>query len=651
MISLPLNNYVEPTVGRKYMSHDILKALKPKIKQWVALNKSNEESRKKDLTNDLRTLDDKIEAGLASNVDRDNRIKILQEMHNLVNLDDMDMFQKACVKWDVEGDENTKFFHGLINQRRRTQAINGIMHDGVWITNPNQIKEVFLNFFKEKFQANDSTVTFPPTSLPNTLHQFDRDYLEASLTMDEVKNAVWDCGSDKAPGPDGYNFAFLKRYWDIFKQGIFEFVSTFLNSKKMPSGANSSFITLIPKITNPIHIKDYRPISLIGIHYKSIAEILANRLSVVIDKLISHEQTAFIKGRQILDGPLILSELIEWYKKRKKKMLLFKVNFEKAFDTSIAAPVITISSDATEESVGSVVTRVILFSTIPTEIPIVLDIPTDLPTAPELPAVSPFLCSDDIESDLESEPVDELPKRHVSLRPFSVMVSRWRAKVISCPSSPSGPSLPDTTIPSAEILVSPIPPALSTEISITSPTCETLTPVIAASLAIRSRIRTTERKSTLGLRPMMTPAHSASPTSESSSTAFLHGTKISPEDHSHHSFEVVRSPSDPLTRKRPQCSDYATPTSFSSVGPSRKRSRSSTTSIPSIVHTAGALSPAQADLLPPHKRYRGTSATHSYESSDEVSLETHVESDMDSDIQADVEAETVATAAATVDEC
>ncbi|GJX22738.1 hypothetical protein Tco_0227183 [Tanacetum coccineum] len=243
-ITTEVNNYVEPIVGRKYMSHDILKALKPKI----TLNKINEESPKKDLTNDLRTLDDKIEAGLASNEDCDNRIKILQEMHYLVNLGDMDTFQKARVKWDVEGDENIKIFHGLTNQRCRTQAINGIMHDGVWITNPNQIKEAFFNFFKEKFQANDSTVTFPPTSLPNTLHQFDRDYLEASLTMDEVKNAVWDCGSDKAPGPDGYNFAFLKRYWDIFKQGIFEFVSTFLNSKKMPSGANSSFITLIPKL-------------------------------------------------------------------------------------------------------------------------------------------------------------------------------------------------------------------------------------------------------------------------------------------------------------------------------------------------------------------------------------------------------------------
>ncbi|GKF14434.1 hypothetical protein Tco_0055896 [Tanacetum coccineum] len=66
-----------------------------------------------------------------------------------------------------------------------------------------------------------------------------------------------------------------------------------------------------------------------------------------------------------------------------------------------------------------------------------------------------------------------------------------------------------------------------------------------------------------------------------------------------------------MTRRRPQCSDYATPTSSSSAGPSQKRSRSSATSIPSI-------------------------------SSDEGSPETHAESDLDSDIWADVEAETAA---------
>ncbi|GJZ41071.1 hypothetical protein Tco_0587957 [Tanacetum coccineum] len=91
-------------------------------------------------------------------------------------------------------------------------------------------------------------------------------------------------------------------------------------------------------------------------------------------------------------------------------------------------------------------------------------------------------------------------------------------------------------------------------------------------------------------------------------------------------------------------SDLA-PASSSYVGPSRKRSRSSATSIPTTVHTAGVLSPTRVDLLPPHKRYRGTSVMHSDESSDEGSPVMQTESDIDSDIQADVEA---VTATATI---
>ncbi|GKE18890.1 putative RNA-directed DNA polymerase, eukaryota, reverse transcriptase zinc-binding domain protein, partial [Tanacetum coccineum] len=219
-------------------------------------------------------------------------------------LEAQDLIQKARIKWDLEGDENTKFFHGLVNQKQRSNSIHDIMYEGSWVSEPHQVKEAFLNFFKE----ND-------------------------ISLDEIKTAVWNCSSDKALDPDGFSFAFVKRFWDILKLDIFKFVNSFFTSCNMLTGSNSSFITLIPKVSNPIHIKDFRPISLIGIHYKIIAKILANRLSKMIDKIISHEQSTFIAGFQILDGHLMLSEMIDWYKNRKKKMLIFEVDFEKAFDS------------------------------------------------------------------------------------------------------------------------------------------------------------------------------------------------------------------------------------------------------------------------------------------------------------------------------
>nr|GEY20702.1 RNA-directed DNA polymerase, eukaryota [Tanacetum cinerariifolium] len=47
---------------------------------------------------------------------------------------------------------------------------------------------------------------------------------------EEVKKAVWECGSNKAPGPDGFSFAFIKKYWDLMKMDIFEFVNSFFAS-------------------------------------------------------------------------------------------------------------------------------------------------------------------------------------------------------------------------------------------------------------------------------------------------------------------------------------------------------------------------------------------------------------------------------------
>nr|GEX75878.1 hypothetical protein [Tanacetum cinerariifolium] len=225
------------------------------------------------------------------------------------------------------------------------------------------------------------------------------------------------------------------------------------------------------------------------------------------------------------------------------------------------------------ESVKYVVSRVILFDTIPTKIPIVPDIPIDLSIAPELPTVSPFLCSDDS----ESEPADELPERHVSLGHFSAMVSWWRAKVISRPSSPSRSSLPDTIVPSAKIPVAPIPPAPSIVIATAPLACDTLTPVIIASPAIRSRIQMTIRKSTLGLRPVITPARCAALPGARQAT-------LSPEASSSSSSSDLTSHASEssfisFSTGRPQCSDYATPTSSSSAEPSRNMSRSSATSI------------------------------------------------------------------------
>ena len=98
-------------------------------------------------------------------------------------------------------------------------------------------------------------------------------------------------------------------------------------------GCNSSFITLIPKCKDPSSLAEFRPISLIGCTYKIISKLLACRLKQVIGSVVDEVQSAYIEGRNILDGPLIVNEISSWAKKVNKKVLLFKVDFDKAFDS------------------------------------------------------------------------------------------------------------------------------------------------------------------------------------------------------------------------------------------------------------------------------------------------------------------------------
>ena len=60
---------------------------------------------------------------------------------------------------------------------------------------------------------------------------------------------------------------------------------------------NASFITLIPKKCNAVNIKDFRPINFVSNVYKLLSKVLANRLRVVLDKLISKTQNAFVGER------------------------------------------------------------------------------------------------------------------------------------------------------------------------------------------------------------------------------------------------------------------------------------------------------------------------------------------------------------------
>lgn len=66
--------------------------------------------------------------------------------------------------------------------------------------------------------------------------------------------------------------------------------------------------------------------------YKILSKLLADRIKKVIDKVISLSQSAFVFGRQLLEGGMIANEIVDYATRDNKSCLHFKVDFEKAYD-------------------------------------------------------------------------------------------------------------------------------------------------------------------------------------------------------------------------------------------------------------------------------------------------------------------------------
>ena len=97
---------------------------------------------------------------------------------------------------------------------------------------------------------------------------------------------------------------------------------------------NHTQICLIPKIKSATSMSHVRPISLCTVFYKIISKILVHRLQKFMNKLISANQSAFIKGRLISDNILVAHECMHFLKNKRHggSDLALRLNISKAYD-------------------------------------------------------------------------------------------------------------------------------------------------------------------------------------------------------------------------------------------------------------------------------------------------------------------------------
>nr|GEY94519.1 RNA-directed DNA polymerase, eukaryota [Tanacetum cinerariifolium] len=137
---------------------------------------------------------------------------------------------KSLATIDSNGDENTKFFHGILNSKLSQLAIRGTLVDSEWIVDPLAVKSVFLKYFYTQFSSPVSPSICFADQFTNRLSLEQQDDLKQNVSNEEIKSAVWNYGMNKSPGPDDFTFEFFHRYWKLLEHDIAAAIKQFFTS-------------------------------------------------------------------------------------------------------------------------------------------------------------------------------------------------------------------------------------------------------------------------------------------------------------------------------------------------------------------------------------------------------------------------------------
>jgi hypothetical protein len=276
-------------------------------------------------------------ANFITDASRDDMRVVSDQMNEVLYREEMMWLQRSRIEWLKEGDRNTKFFHHRAVWRARKNKIAKLRDEaGVIQTTPTEMQRMAVSYFESLYTRDpsincDDLVSLTPEHISADMNlQLCRDF-----SNEEIGDALFQIGPIKAPGPDGFPARFYQRNWELMRDDVIHAVKHFFDTGFMPEGINDTSIVLIPKIDNPLELKDFRPIGLCNVLYKVVSKCLVNRLRPILGDIISENQSAFIPGRMITDNALLAFECMHYMEhgtSPDSSFCAYKLDLSKAYD-------------------------------------------------------------------------------------------------------------------------------------------------------------------------------------------------------------------------------------------------------------------------------------------------------------------------------
>ena len=243
---------------------------------------------------------------------------------------------RSRVKCFEEGEKSSKFFFNTEKKNASDKIWSKIKcHDGSYNSNINVILNEQKRFYENLFTSEGSNEIEARSLLQNVdkgLNEEDKQFCDADITEKEIFDTIKLLKTNKSPGDDGIVSEFYKEYWYLIHEKITEVLRYIFNIKTLTPSQYNAILTLLYKKGEREDIRNWRPISLLNVDYKIVTKVLAERLKIVLPKIIHPDQKGFVKGRNINQANRLLQDIISFSDQKEQNAAIIFLDYEKAFD-------------------------------------------------------------------------------------------------------------------------------------------------------------------------------------------------------------------------------------------------------------------------------------------------------------------------------
>lgn len=207
-------------------------------------------------------------------------------------------------------------------KHRKTRIFQLEQEEGL-ICGDIELKKYITKYYKKLFGPPNNNFVSMDESLRDDIPQVspqENKLLVETFSESEVKEAIFQMKNNTAPGPDDFPPEFYQVFWNVLKGDLMALFEEFHRGSLPLHSLNFGTIILLPKSTNARKIQQYRPICLLNVSFKIFTKVATNRIMKVAQRILKPTQTAFLPGRNIVEGVVILHETIHELHTKKNKM-------------------------------------------------------------------------------------------------------------------------------------------------------------------------------------------------------------------------------------------------------------------------------------------------------------------------------------------